>query len=166
MIAYACALTRVVLEVWQHDDPVLFLGAFGAFFLMGLTVRALRKPPGLLLGVVLGVGAPLLMSFSVLTVLGLKNSLVLLAGHSAALDATLGRMRAEHFSHEADAPRAVIGPVLHRQLARDAATLETDLEEHLRFEEFELFPFLDEALPATTQERIIQELRAGRRTRV
>ena len=77
-----------------------------------------------------------------LTVLGLKNSLVFLAGeeaciarrmagHSAAHDATLDRRRAEHFSHEADAPRAVIDPVLHRQWAREAATPETDLKEHL-----------------------------------
>lgn len=97
-----------------------------------------------------------------------------LAGHSAALDATLGRMRAEHLSHEvrlqslADALRAVIDqpnhPVVHRQLAREAATLETDLEGHLRFEEFELFPLLDEALPAATQAQIIQELRARRRS--
>lgn len=96
-----------------------------------------------------------------------------MAGHSAALDATLGRMRAEHFTHEvrlqavADALRAVLerpnDAVLHRQLAREAATLETDLEEHLRFEEFELFPYLDEALPAETQQEIIQELRARRR---
>ena len=96
-----------------------------------------------------------------------------MAGHSAALDATLGRMRAEHITHDvrlhslADALRAVSHQpnhaVLHRQLAREAATLETDLEEHLRFEEFELFPYLDEVLPAQTQALIILELRARRR---
>lgn len=84
VIAYVSALSRVVIKVSQHDDPLLaalavhlFLGAFGAFFVlgvMGLTVRALRKPPGPWLGVVLGVSAPLLMWPSVLTVPGLEGS--------------------------------------------------------------------------------------------
>ncbi|MDP2270422.1 MAG: hypothetical protein Q8K32_06780 [Archangium sp.] len=96
VIAYVCALSRVVLKVLHHDDPVLsalavhlFLGAFGAFFVMGvmgLTVRALGKPPGRRLGVVLGVGAPLLMWPSVLTVPGLEGSpLAALARFSAVV---------------------------------------------------------------------------------
>jgi len=96
-----------------------------------------------------------------------------LAGRSAALDATLGRMRAEHLTQQArlqslaDALLAVIErpnhPEVHRHLAREAGTLETDLEQHLRFEEFELFPLLDEALPAAMQAQIVDELRARRR---
>ena len=85
VIAYACALSRVVLKVKQVDDPLLaalavhlFLGAFGAFFVlgvMGLTVKALGQRPGKLLGVVLGVGAPLLMWPSLLTLPGLDAGL-------------------------------------------------------------------------------------------
>lgn len=95
-----------------------------------------------------------------------------LAGHSAALDATLARMRSEHSGHQllvqalVEALEAVIEQpnqaALHRQLARAAGTLETDFEGHLRVEEFELFPFLDQLLPAQTQAQIIKELRARR----
>lgn len=84
VIAYGSALSRVFLKVRGIDDPILaalavhlFLGAFGAFFVlgvMGLTIRALRLTPGPLLGVVLGLGAPLLMWPSVLTLPGLEQS--------------------------------------------------------------------------------------------
>ncbi len=84
LIAYVCALGRVALKVLQIDDPILaaaavhlFLGAFGAFLslgVMGLTVRALGVRPGPELGVVLGLGAPLLMWPSVLTLPGLDQA--------------------------------------------------------------------------------------------
>lgn len=83
VLAYVSALGRVVLKVMHIDDPVLaavtvhlFLGAFGAFFslgVMGLTVRALGMKPGPLLGVVLGIGAPLLMWPAALTLPGLDQ---------------------------------------------------------------------------------------------
>jgi hemerythrin-like domain-containing protein len=95
-----------------------------------------------------------------------------LTGRSLALDAILARMRAEHFEHEVllralvDSLGAVIErpnrAVLHRNLARAAGTLETHFEGHLRREETELFPLLDQMLPPATQEQIIQELRARR----
>lgn len=95
-----------------------------------------------------------------------------LTGHSAGLDAILARLRTEHASHQAhiqallDALQAVIErpnqAVLHRQLARAAGTLETDFEEHLRVEEEELFPLMEQVLPAAAQAQIILELRARR----
>lgn len=96
-----------------------------------------------------------------------------LAGYSAELDATMAQMRAQHFAHQARldallvALRAVFNqpqePALHRQLADAAATLETDLEDHLALEEAELFPFLEEALSVEQRDTIVQELRARRR---
>lgn len=84
VLAYVSALSRVVLKVRGVDDPFLaalavhfFLGTFGAFFVlgvMGLTVRALGGAPGRLLGVGLGVAAPLLAWPSVLTVPGVAGT--------------------------------------------------------------------------------------------
>lgn len=84
VLGYVSALSRVVLKVRGVDDPFLaalavhlFLGTFGAFFVlgvMGLTVRALGGAPGRLLGVGLGVGAPLLAWPSVLTVPGVEGT--------------------------------------------------------------------------------------------
>lgn len=95
-----------------------------------------------------------------------------LAGQSPALDATLARMRSEHSGHQplvqalVEALEAVIAhpnqAPLHRQLARAAGTLETDFEGHLQVEELELFPLLDQLLPAAMQAQIISELRARR----
>lgn len=79
-LAYVSAISRVVLEVMHLDDPVLsalavhlFLGTFGAFFVlgvMGLMVRALgaRSTPSPTLALVLGLGAPLLALPAVLPV--------------------------------------------------------------------------------------------------
>ena len=96
-----------------------------------------------------------------------------LVGHSTALDATMAQMRAQHFGHLArlaaltSALEAVArqpnDPEVHRQLAAAASTLETDFEEHLALEETELFPFLEDALPAEVRETIVAELRARRR---
>ncbi len=95
-----------------------------------------------------------------------------LAGRSPALDATLAQMRAQHFAHVSRlnalqaALEAVLArpgePAAHRQLAATASTLETDFEEHLALEETELFPSLEDALPAEEREAIIAELRARR----
>lgn len=84
LLAYVSALSRVVLKVRGVDDPFLaalavhlFLGTFGAFFIlgvMGLTVRALGGAPGPLLGVGLGLAAPLLAWPSLLTVPGIDGS--------------------------------------------------------------------------------------------
>lgn len=84
VLAYVSALSRVVLKVRGVDAPFLsalavhlFLGTFGAFFVlgvMGLTVRALGGAPGRLLGLGLGVGAPLLAWPSVLTVPGVEGT--------------------------------------------------------------------------------------------
>lgn len=86
LLAYVSAMSRVVLQVRHLDDELLaalsvhlFLGAFGAFFVlgvMGLTVRALGATSSPLLGVVLGVGAPLLALPSALTVPGVEGSAV------------------------------------------------------------------------------------------
>lgn len=96
-----------------------------------------------------------------------------LAGRSGALDAALAQMRAQHFSHQVQlesldaALRAVQlhpnEPALHRQLASVASTLETDLEDHLRLEETEVFPLIDRALAPEVREAIVAELRARRR---
>lgn len=96
-----------------------------------------------------------------------------LAHKSAALDATLAQMRAQHFGHVSRlaalqvALEAVLArpgePALHRQLAAAASTLETDFEEHLALEETELFPFLETALGAEDRAAIVEELRARRR---
>ncbi|MDP1825913.1 MAG: hemerythrin domain-containing protein [Archangium sp.] len=95
-----------------------------------------------------------------------------LAGHSAALDATMAQMRAQHFAHRVrlDALTSALEavrqrpnePGLHKELAAAASTLETDFEDHLALEEAELFPFFDEALDAEAQEAIVRELRARR----
>lgn len=95
-----------------------------------------------------------------------------LAGHSPTLDATMAQMRAQHFAHQVrlDALTSALEavrqrpnePVLHRELAAAASTLETDFEDHLALEESELFPLLDEALSPEAHEAIIRELRARR----
>lgn len=95
-----------------------------------------------------------------------------LAGQSAALDATMAQMRAQHFSHVVRldalerALRAVFerpnDPALHRQLAAAASTVETDFDDHLRLEETELFPSLETLLPEV-REAIVEELRHRRR---
>lgn len=70
LVSYVAAISRVVVKVAGVTDPVwaglavhLFLGAFGAFFVlgvMGLFVRALGATPAPELRLVLGLGAPLL----------------------------------------------------------------------------------------------------------
>lgn len=95
-----------------------------------------------------------------------------LAGRSPALDASMAQMRAQHFGHTVrlevlmDALKAVQNrpnnPLLHRQLELAASALETDLEEHLRLEESELFPLLEEALSEDLRQLIILELRSRR----
>lgn len=86
LLAYASAVSRVVFKVMHLDDPLLaalavhlFLGSFGAFFVlgvMGLMVRGLgeRSAPSPALALVLGLGAPLLALPSVLTVPGVAQS--------------------------------------------------------------------------------------------
>lgn len=69
LVSYVAAISRVVVKVAGVTDPVwaglavhLFLGAFGAFFVlgvMGLFVRALGAPATGELRLVLGLGAPL-----------------------------------------------------------------------------------------------------------
>lgn len=98
LLAYVSALSRVVLKVMHLDDPLLsalavhlFLGAFGAFFvlgLMGLTVRALGegKAGGPTLAFVLGLSAPLLALPSVLVVPGVLETAL---GNLARLAALL-----------------------------------------------------------------------------
>lgn len=96
-----------------------------------------------------------------------------LAGRAAKLDATLAQMRAQHFGHAVrlealdSALRAVQRypnePTLHRELAAAASTLETDFEDHLRLEETELFPFLEDALTPEERLAVVGELRARRR---
>jgi hypothetical protein len=44
-----------------------------------------------------------------------------------------------------------------------ASTLETDLEDHLRLEETEVFPLVDRVLAPDVREVIVGELRARRR---
>ena len=95
-----------------------------------------------------------------------------LAGYSPALDATMAQMRAQHFAHQVrlDALTSALEavrqrpnePVLHRELAAAASTLETDFEDHLGLEEAELFPFLEEALGPEAHEAVIREIRARR----
>jgi iron-sulfur cluster repair protein YtfE (RIC family) len=95
-----------------------------------------------------------------------------LAGYSPALDATMAQMRAQHFAHQVrlDALTSALEavrqrpnePVLHRELAAAASTLETDFEDHLGLEEAELFPFLEEAMGPAAHEAIIREIRARR----
>lgn len=92
-----------------------------------------------------------------------------LAGRSAALDATLTRMRAAHALYQVQAQ--VLSEALHvvlrepnqalphRELARAAGAFEVGFEEHVRFEEYEIFPLL-ELLPDAEQTQIIEELRA------
>lgn len=96
-----------------------------------------------------------------------------MAGRSPALDATMAQMRVQHFGHGVRLD-ALIGALravqqqphqlaVHRQLALAASTLETDFEDHLRLEETELFPHLEEALSTEVQQTIVAELRARRR---
>lgn len=94
-----------------------------------------------------------------------------LAGRSAALDATMAQMRAQHFGHVVRL--AALAEALqlaqsrpndacaHRLLASAASTLETDFDDHLRLEESELFPSLA-LLPVELRELIIEESRARR----
>jgi iron-sulfur cluster repair protein YtfE (RIC family) len=96
-----------------------------------------------------------------------------LAGRSAAIDASMAQMRAQHFGHgvRLDALLAALLAVqqqprdaaVHRQLAVAASALETDFEEHLLLEETELFPLLETALTAEVRQVIVDELRARRR---
>ena len=86
LLAYVSALSLVVFKVMHLDNPLfsalavhLFLGAFGAFFVlgvMGLVVRALGAPrvTSPALGLVLGMSAPLLALPSVLTVPGVTQT--------------------------------------------------------------------------------------------
>jgi hypothetical protein len=84
VLAYVSAISRVVLKQQLTAEPLwaslavhLFLGAFGAFFvlgLMGLTVHALGVAPGRLLGVVLGMTVPLITWPSVLPIPGLEHT--------------------------------------------------------------------------------------------
>jgi hypothetical protein len=95
VVAYVSALSRVVLKVMHVDDPVLgslavhfFLGAFGAFFtlgVMGLTVRALAPQPASELALVLGFSAPLIIWPQLLTVPGLSDSIAAVAKLSASI---------------------------------------------------------------------------------
>lgn len=95
-----------------------------------------------------------------------------LAGRSAALDATLAQMRAQHFGHEARVDKVVatlrvvlVAPdnvVARKRLAAAAATLESDFEEHLELEERELFPHLERELGAAEQVAVVAELRQRR----
>jgi len=96
-----------------------------------------------------------------------------LAGRSAAIDASMAQMRAQHFGHgvRLEALLAALRAVqqqpheaaAHRHLALAASALETDFEDHLRLEETELFPLLETALPADVRATIVDELRARRR---
>lgn len=84
VLAYVSAISRVVLRQQLNAEPMwaalavhLFLGAFGAFFvlgLMGLTVRALGVAPSQLLGVVLGMTVPLITWPSVLPIPGIEHT--------------------------------------------------------------------------------------------
>ena len=84
LLAYVAAISRVVLKVRHVDDELssalavhLFLGAFGAFFVlgvMGLSLRALGATSSPLLAVVLGVAAPLIALPSALIVPGVDGS--------------------------------------------------------------------------------------------
>jgi len=93
-------------------------------------------------------------------------------GKSVAVDATMAQLRAQHFAHERrlttlcaalwavrESPKEVL---LHKQLAAEASAFETDIEEHLRLEETELFPQLDGLLSSQEQDEIVNELRARR----
>jgi hypothetical protein len=97
LIAYVSALSRVVLKVLAVDDPVLaalavhlFLGAFGAFFtlgVMGLTIRHLGAPAphSGALALVFGLGAPAMLFPQLLTVYGVSGALLGLARLAALL---------------------------------------------------------------------------------
>lgn len=84
LVSYVAAISRVVLKVAGVTDPVwaglavhLFLGAFGAFFVlgvMGLFVRALGAPATRELRLVLGLGAPLLAWPAALVVPNLETT--------------------------------------------------------------------------------------------
>lgn len=88
-----------------------------------------------------------------------------LTGRSPGLDATLAQIRAQHFAHEGrldslvGALRAVHGRPnevqLHRQLSATASRVETDLLEHLRLEEGQVFCLLETALTEDQQEDIV-----------
>jgi hypothetical protein len=106
VLAYVSAISRVVLKVLQIDDPVLaalavhlFLGAFGAFFtlgVMGLTIKNLGRaaphpdplPAGAgrgSLALVLGLTAPLIIWPQILTLPGIDGPLLGLAKISAII---------------------------------------------------------------------------------
>lgn len=86
VLAYVSALGRVVIKVMAVADPIwaalavhVFLGAFGAFFvlgLMGLTVRALGPSRGRVLGLVLGTSAPLIAWPSLLSIPGIEHTVL------------------------------------------------------------------------------------------
>lgn len=94
------------------------------------------------------------------------------AGKSAAIDAALAQMRAQHFAHGArvealtEALRGVLADpkdlTARRRLAAAAGTVESDFEEHLQLEESTLFPFLKQELSVADQLTAIAELRARR----
>lgn len=94
-----------------------------------------------------------------------------LEGKLPSLDATMAQLRAQHFAHEKrlsalvaalqavkNAPQESLS---HKQLAAEASAFETDMEEHLRLEETELFPQLH-LLSPQQQAEVVLELR-GRR---